>query len=39
MIGKGCSTRIGHDDEDEIITGRIAGIRDGVGFHAGNVEA
>ena len=34
MKYKGYSARIDHDDEDGIFTGRIAGIRDGVGFHA-----
>lgn len=32
---KGYSARIEYDDEDGLFTGRIAGIRDGVGFHAG----
>jgi predicted HicB family RNase H-like nuclease len=31
-------TRIEYNDEDGIFTGRIAGIRDGVGFHADTVE-
>ena len=35
---KGYSARIVYDDEDGIMTGKIAGIRDGVGFHADNVE-
>ena len=39
MTYKGYSARIGYDDEDGIFTGRIAGIRDGVGFHADNVNA
>ena len=39
MTYKGCSARIGYDDEDGIFVGRIAGIRDGVGFHADNVQA
>ena len=39
MTCKGCSARIGYDDEDGIFVGRIAGIRDGVGFHADNVQA
>jgi len=38
MTYKGYSARIAYDDEDGIFTGRIAGIRDGVGFHADNVE-
>jgi predicted HicB family RNase H-like nuclease len=33
------SARIEYDDEDGILTGRIAGIRDGVGFHADSVDA
>ena len=39
MTYKGYSARIGYDDEDRIFAGRIAGIRDGVGFHADSVEA
>lgn len=39
MTYKGYSARIAYDDEDGIFTGRIAGIRDGIGFHADNVEA
>ena len=39
MTYKGYSARIGYDDEDGIFNGRIAGIRDGVGFHADNVKA
>ncbi len=38
MTYKGYSARIEYDDEDGIITGQIAGIRDGVGFHADSVE-
>jgi len=34
MTYKGYSARIEYDDDDGIFTGRIAGIRDGVGFHA-----
>ena len=37
MIWKGYSARVEYDDEDGIFTGRIAGIRDGVGFHADTV--
>lgn len=37
MSYKGYSARIDYDDEDGIFTGRIAGIRDGVGFHADSV--
>lgn len=39
MTYKGYSARIAYDDEDGVFTGRIACIRDGVGFHADNVEA
>jgi predicted HicB family RNase H-like nuclease len=38
MNYKGYSARIEYDDEDGILFGRLAGIRDGVGFHADNVE-
>lgn len=38
MSYKGYSARIDYDDEDGILVGRIAGIRDGVGFHAETVE-
>lgn len=38
MTYKGYAARIEYDDEDRIFTGRIAGIRDGVGFHADTVE-
>ena len=38
MSYKGYSARIEYDDEDGIFTGRIAGIRDGVGFHAETVD-
>lgn len=38
MTYKGYSARIEYDDEDGILTGRIAGIRDGIGFHAETVE-
>lgn len=37
MTYKGFTARIDYDDEDGIFTGRIAGIRDGVGFHADSV--
>ena len=37
MTYKGFSARIELDDEDGIFVGRIAGIRDGVGFHAVSV--
>ena len=32
------SARIVYDDEDGILFGRIAGIRDGVGLHAPSVD-
>ena len=38
MTWKGYVARIDHDEEDGILTARIAGIRDGVGFHADTVE-
>ena len=38
MTYKGYSARIEYDDDDRIFTGRIAGIRDGVGFHADSVD-
>lgn len=38
MSYKGYAARIEHDDDDGIFTGRIAGIRDGVGFHGDTVE-
>lgn len=34
---KGYSARIEYDDADGIFFGRVAGIADGVGFHADNV--
>ena len=37
MSYKGYAARIEYDDEDGIFVGRIAGIRDGVGFHAETV--
>ena len=37
MAYKGYSARVEYDDEDGIFVGRIAGIRDGVGFHAETV--
>jgi len=39
MTYKGYSARVEYDDDDGILTGRIAGIRDGVGFHAESVES
>lgn len=38
MTYKGYSARVEYDDEDEIFFGRIAGIRDGVSFHAESVS-
>lgn len=38
MTYKGYAARVEYDDEDGIFTGRVAGIRDGVGFHADTVE-
>ena len=37
MTYKGYVARIEYDDEDGIFFGRLAGIRDGVGFHADTV--
>ena len=37
MSYKGYDARVEYDDEDGIFFGRIAGIRDGIGFHADNV--
>ncbi|MBW7922621.1 MAG: type II toxin-antitoxin system HicB family antitoxin [Rubellimicrobium sp.] len=37
MNYRGYSARIEYDDEDGILFGQIAGIRDGVGFHADSV--
>ncbi len=39
MTYKGFSACIEYDDEDGILFGRVAGIRDGVGFHAESVAA
>ena len=39
MSYKGYSARIEYDDDDGIFTGRVAGIRDGVGFHADTVAS
>ena len=38
MEHRGYRARVEHDDEDGLCTGRVAGIRDGVGFHADTVE-
>lgn len=37
MTYNGYSARVEYDDDDGIFFGRIAGIRDGVGFHADTV--
>lgn len=38
MRHKGYTAVIGYDAEDEIFFGKLAGIRDGVGFHADTVK-
>lgn len=38
MTHRGYSARVDYDDEDGLFVGRVAGIRDGVGFHADTVE-
>ena len=38
MTYQGYSARVEFEDENGIFTGRIAGIRDGVGFHADTVD-
>jgi predicted HicB family RNase H-like nuclease len=38
MSYKGYTARIEYDDEDAIFIGKIAGIKDDVGFHANSVE-
>lgn len=38
MSYKGYTARIEYDNEDHIFTGRIAGIRDVVGFHGSSVD-
>lgn len=38
MSYKGYTGLVEYDDDDEIFFGRIAGIRDGVGFHAETVS-
>ena len=35
---RGYYARVKHDNEDGLFVGRVAGIRDGVGFHADTVE-
>ncbi|MDD9987476.1 MAG: type II toxin-antitoxin system HicB family antitoxin [Spirochaetaceae bacterium] len=39
MTYKGYSARIEYDNDDGLFTGRIAGIRDGVGFHGDSVTS
>ncbi|NCN97049.1 MAG: type II toxin-antitoxin system HicB family antitoxin [Rhodoferax sp.] len=39
MSYKGYTARIDYDDADRIFVGRLAGIRDIVGFHASTVDA
>ena len=38
MTYRGYSALIDYDDDDEIFFGKLAGIRDGIGFHADNVS-
>lgn len=38
MSYKGYTARVEYDDADGIFVGKIAGIRDGVGFHADSVD-
>ena len=38
MTHQGYAPRIEYDDDDRTFAGRIAGIRDGVGFHADSVD-
>lgn len=37
MTYRGYAARVDYDSEDEIFFGKLAGIRDGVGFHADTV--
>lgn len=37
MTYRGYAARVDYDPEDEIFFGKLAGIRDGVGFHADTV--
>ena len=39
MTYQGYAARIDYDDADGIFTGRLAGIRDGIGFHGDSVGA
>lgn len=38
MTYRGYAARVEYDHEDSLFTGRIAGIRDSVGFHADTLE-
>ena len=38
MSHKGFTARVEFDDQDGIFFGRVAGIRDGIGFHGETVE-
>lgn len=38
MNYKGYSARVEYDDDDGIFFGQVAGLRDGIGFHADTVE-
>jgi len=38
MVYKGYAAKVDFDADDAIFFGKIAGIRDGVGFHADNVK-
>ena len=38
MTYKGYAGRVEYDDDDGVFFGRVAGLRDGVGFHADTVD-
>jgi len=38
MIYKGYAARVEYDGDDSIFVGKIAGIRDGIGFHSDTVD-
>lgn len=38
MTYKGYTARVEFDDRDNILVGRLLGIQDVIGFHAGNVD-
>lgn len=38
MNYKGYSARVEYDDDDGIFFGQVAGLRDGIGFHADTVD-